>query len=533
MIPHQYLKVRHLVYVLLAIHGVAALLCIAFPVSLGMDIFQGFEALYGYIQYHTPFHHVLKLAYHNIAENRSFFMSYFSPGHYLLPHLLSSTLNITLSTAAILTNYLCFVAGIAGFYRIYKHFDTDAWAIGFSLLVISLQLYTLEYYYTYSTADIYLFAYLPWLFLWFLKQETFRWFHFPLLVAAYLLGFLLKTSFLLLALPLAFVVPTYTALCEEKNDRLSAIKTIAGNLLSYISAFALCHYFFNRHGEHSGYANEVSFFFIDIALTVSGPLVSAFSFDKLIDLILNERLHETRVEGALQYFYWLTFALSLWLLYRYATRARTSRYHFIWLSYSLSVIGLTYILQLTNSGIDTNSRIYFLSGFLLLPQLADWIMQYPRWAKITTLIFITTIILSGIYKIVQKKTDIYYQYPQGPVTGFKYEYLQNDRSLLPQLRSLDSISSGFNNVIIVPTFGPSLEVKNLRAVTYYERWNLEWWLAQEPEYHGTVDNFYIVSYKHLSAETLPLYLSKFTDYSGYEKVTETGSFNIFRLIPKK
>lgn len=521
-------------YLALLIHLVAAITNIYYPVSLGLDVFDGFDTYHSFTNHQTPFHHTLKLNPTDISKNAAEFLAWFTPGCYILPLGLSKLVGVNTATAVVMLSFISFIVGVFGFRRLYAYFGFSHKVITLSLFAIAFQLYVIESYYNYATTDLYLFAILPWLFLSLLtRQQIFRWFHSPLLLLTMLGGFFLKNSFLLMALPLLIAIPTYYLIVGQEGNRMNQIKILLGNLCTYLFAFALCHYFFNRHGQHSGYARFLSIHLADIAVVLAGPVSALLSLDKLIDLAAQSHLHETRLTGPLVYFYVALATTTLVVIKVLLRKAKTSLHAGLWLTYTAGIIGLTLLLHITNSGIDTNSRIYFFSAFLLLPQLFDWILAAPRFFKTSGISLVILTLVLSVFLVFDKKQHIHATYPVGQVTGFAYEYLQNDRMLLPVLRKIDDASAGTRSVAILPTFGLALELNHLRSITYHERWNLKWWLEQEPEYHGTVDNFYIVSYKHLSAETLPLYLSKFTDYCGYEKVTETSSFNIFKLIPKK
>lgn len=514
----------------LLIHAIAAVLSIYYPVSLGLDVFDGFYTYHSFLHHQTPFHHTLQLNPQDISKNTAAFLAWFTPACYLLPHGLSKLLCVHPATAAVLLNFSCFGVGITGFYRLFKQFGFSNTAISLSVILISLQLYTLEQYYTYVTTDIYLFAFMPWLLVYLLRQTAYTWYQPILLLPALLVGFVLKSSFLLMVLPLLLAVPFCYTLTTPNNPLRPWGFIALSNIAVYVVAFFLCHFFFNRYGEHSGYARYFSVHLADIAVALAGPLTSAFSFDKLIDLWANNHLHEQRITGPLQYFYYATALLSLFVFAGCLKKeGRNNLYTTLWGLYTAGVVALTTLLHVTNSGIDTNSRIYFLSGYLLLPQLIEWVKKSPLITKVFLGTTFVMLIATSLSLVIQRKVNIHYNYPYGPATGFKYEYLQNDRQLIPALTTLDRKMQGTNSIIILPTFGLGLELTHLRSITYHERWNLKWWLEQEPLYHGTVAHLYIVSYKHLSTETMPLYLSRFTGYKGYRKISETEAFNVFEL----
>src|SRR6202012_41135 len=101
-------------------------LILAVPPGAFPDPSWGFQVMRGMEQgYH--FNLLVSPDPDNIAKNQSDFLSWWSPGQYLLPYFFKSVFKINTGHAVALTISLCSALGLAGFYQLFKRLGFSKW----------------------------------------------------------------------------------------------------------------------------------------------------------------------------------------------------------------------------------------------------------------------------------------------------------------------------------------------------------------------------------------------------------------------
>lgn len=131
----------------------------------------------------------------NIAENHALFLTWWSPGQYMVPGVISQVLNISLGMAGLWATLLFSIAGLLGWYYVYRQFEFDKTTIALCIFFITTsRLFTINFL-NYTGGELLLFGSQPWTIWYFLKYRHRPFSLFAGLLALSLFSFLLKSAY--------------------------------------------------------------------------------------------------------------------------------------------------------------------------------------------------------------------------------------------------------------------------------------------------------------------------------------------------
>ncbi|RDB04582.1 hypothetical protein [Runella aurantiaca] len=131
----------------------------------------------------------------NIAQNQSLFLTWWSPGQYMVPGALSELLNISPGMASLWITLAFSVAGLMGWYFVYQWLEFDKTTIALGLFFIATsRLFTINFL-NYTGGELLLFGSQPWTIWCFLKYRRQPFILFGGLLVLSLVSFFLKTAY--------------------------------------------------------------------------------------------------------------------------------------------------------------------------------------------------------------------------------------------------------------------------------------------------------------------------------------------------
>src|ERR1700704_1664986 len=123
--------------VLLIVVLLPGIYCFLSPLILSTDSVCGFLAYKGSMQTGS-FNVVTTVSEHDINQFRNEFVSWWSPGQWMVPGLINYVTGTRLGIACIITTVLFSVAGILGYYRVFNYYGFPERITAVSLLIIFL-----------------------------------------------------------------------------------------------------------------------------------------------------------------------------------------------------------------------------------------------------------------------------------------------------------------------------------------------------------------------------------------------------------
>ncbi|MFN8348220.1 MAG: hypothetical protein U0X91_24675 [Spirosomataceae bacterium] len=131
----------------------------------------------------------------NIADNSALFLTWWTPGQYIVPGVVSKGLGISLGTAGLWVTLLFSILGLWGWHKVYQQFGFDKTVIALSLFFMATsRLFTINFL-NYTGGELLLFGSQPWTVWFYLKFRTQPLKLFGGLLVLSLLCFFLKSAY--------------------------------------------------------------------------------------------------------------------------------------------------------------------------------------------------------------------------------------------------------------------------------------------------------------------------------------------------
>ncbi|HZY36912.1 MAG TPA: hypothetical protein VFE53_09705 [Mucilaginibacter sp.] len=284
-----------LVYLYVLILG---MMIITVPPGFDPDSGWGFMVMHN-MEQGAAFNRLVSPDPANIAANQTTFLSWWSPGQYLVPYFLRVSLNINNGHAISLSVISSSLLGLTGFYMFFKKLGFTRLIAALSTAFIATQLFFIQQFVYYNGGELLLFAFLGWFLYGCLSFSRITWKTMLFMFFAGLVGFFLKSSVLWMLSAGAICIWLNVSLAGtgrlpgETNlrsvfARRGTILTLLRNgalvFLPLVAAFTLISFFYLSRGENpSNYSGPLHFVPESVVFPLASPLTSGLSIDELVD----------------------------------------------------------------------------------------------------------------------------------------------------------------------------------------------------------------------------------------------------------
>jgi hypothetical protein len=373
--PHALLI---LIALVLAINFVLALIA---PPAVLPDPAKGFE-VWRSMEWGAPWNHCFEPKDENISQDRAIFVAWWTPGQYFLPGILTRLpFGMSLGRAATFVTLLAIVAGIVGWYRLYRNFGFSELVALLACALLALSPGTAQMFGAYSGGTTLLLAFSPWAILLCLRLGCST----PLRVAAllmmFLVGFFLKSAFLTVALGACGAMAVH-----EVFKRRTWINRLTAALVPttlFVVTLALAVQFYLRHGatpsDLTGNSGDLA---RSILFPLAAPLLGASSADIGLDLIFGhsdyafpEWTSNPLILGALA-------CVSLSLL-ACSIRNSVDRRYRIWTLSMFAAFAVVHTyLYLIAARVGCLAHYFQIPGLLVLPGVLASVGRLPRMIQV-------------------------------------------------------------------------------------------------------------------------------------------------------
>ena len=385
--------------------GAGICLCF-FPLVLSIDSVYGFLAYKGTL-YTQSFNMIATVSSFNIGTIEKTFVSWWSPGQWMLPAFLNYFTGIKTGIACIIITIAANCAGLMGYYRLFRYFKFSPVVVSLSLLAILCSSTFYYSYFVYQGGEVLSFGIFPWFCLYTLRLQKVNAASALCIIALFLLCFIAKST-LILYCTLILMAKSIHLTYDKKSffPGINKWQSIFFLAVSACASITLIYFFYLSKGA-TPVSDKSKFFHLrisDMLIPLSSPLQSILSVREWLtraDKIIT--IHYTQNPIAIYYTYIVSFVLALiTIFFGIAIRGSQSinSGYKVYLFFMYGGVSLFFFLSYAfNSQIGYDARHYKLLGYLFIPAMLTILYNKvrTRYIHIITLIFILLAVSDFIY----------------------------------------------------------------------------------------------------------------------------------------
>ncbi len=516
-------------FILIAI-GVAILvlgvLLFLIPPALFPDPGMGFQVLRS-MQMGGGFNNFISPDQSDISQNYTEFLTWWSPGQYLVPYFLKLLAHINLGRGIALTVTLASFSGLTGLYCFFRKIGFSQQIAAISLIFIICQLAFFVPYVYYNGGEILLFAFDGW-FLYgciAIKKPGLPLVLFVLLSGW--LGFFCKSSFLWMYA--AGICCLWISISSHQKKIAEWLKNALWIGLPAVVSLAVIYFSFLSKGRSpASAATGLKVTIETFTFPLASPLLSGFSLDDLFHgLIYNfgRPMFSYPISVTILF---ITALLSLVIILAIVRKVPNKSYRlFLALFYIVAFLffSLVYLRQLN---ISYEARHYRIIGLLIAPGLIYLVTTFKPLCKT---IFIVGCLAIASYSITYmvKGFKINNNFAARGVTGIAQPYI--DQVSLNRLIKLDNENRNATFVFISDDLG--LEITHNRIITMQpinDDLKID---ADDYRYDGFAGPLFIVLPESYNGPKEKLIMKSFPGYAGFNLTMLSDKYVLYSAKMKR
>ncbi|WP_428328398.1 hypothetical protein [Mucilaginibacter sp.] len=270
-------KVILIIIALLVVIMGVVLICI--PPALFPDPANGFQVLRS-MQMGSGFNVFASPDQSDISQNYTEFLTWWSPGQYLVPYFFKLISGINLGQATAVTITLANISGLAGFYFFFKRIGFSSLVAALSLIFIICQLafYVPDVYY--NGGEILLFAFEGWFLYGCIALKKPDWKLVLFVLISVWIGFFFKSSFLWIYI--AGLICLWISLCANRAGIAEWIKKgIWIGIPAAVSLAAIYFLFMSKGQSPATTSKGFKLAAETFSFPLATPLLTSFSLDDI------------------------------------------------------------------------------------------------------------------------------------------------------------------------------------------------------------------------------------------------------------
>lgn len=352
----------------------------------------------------------------NIAQNQTLFLTWWSPGQYFVPGILSHLLGISLGTASLWITLLFSVLGLIGWKFVYQQFGFDKTTIALCIFfIITSRLFTINFL-NYTGGELLLFGCQPWTIWFYLKYRSRPFKLFGGLLLLSLVCFFLKTAY---TIGLAAICGCAGLFFLKKISKNRKIITPAFGTAIAVSICMVCYLLITQLGFINLGTSPITSTSQPFKIawtsfeTLSYPLTHWFSIGE----IYPQLLLRTPLPIWVHTCYYLLMAFGFFGLIFITVQTKKTEARQIFIGFFIVYCGVFLLLYNKGAEISIEYRHTKIVAYLFLPLLLVELRRPQFYLK---LVFITVFFLNtgyGLTSFVLKKLEIKNESATG-IAGF-------------------------------------------------------------------------------------------------------------------
>jgi hypothetical protein len=302
----------------------------------------------------------------DISQNYSEFVTWWSPGQYLVPYFFKLVAGLNTGQAISITVALCHLCGLAGFYFFFKKIGFTPFIAAISLVFIVCQLAFFVPYVFYNGGEVLLFAFEGWFLYGCIALQRTGWKLLLFVLLSGWLGFFFKSSFIWI-----YAAGLCCLWVRLSQGRAGIVEWIKRGLwigipavLSLVSIYML---FLSKGQSPASVSKGFKLTAETFSFPLSVPILSGFSLDDLFHGLLYNFGRPMFSYGVSVTIIIVLAILSLLLIFSLIRNSPNNNYKlFIVVFYfgALLFFGIVYLKQLN---ISYEARHFRIIGLLIVP----------------------------------------------------------------------------------------------------------------------------------------------------------------------
>jgi hypothetical protein len=500
-----------IIFLLLIIFtAVAAFAIFQHPMAIFPDPSWGFQVMRS-MQHGGGFNMNVMPDQWDISKNYGEFLSWWSPGQYLVPYFFITVFHVNVGQACALTILVCEILGLFGFYQFFKKAGFSANISAISIAFIACQMFYVMPYIFYNGGEVLLFAFGGWFMYGCLSFNRVKdWKLMLFILLSGWIGFICKSSFMWfyaagLCVIWIRVSRAHTIIGKWIINGIwigvPAVVSFAGIVITYLS---------KGHNPTSG-GQGLKLLWETFGFPLASPLLSGFSVDELTHGLL---FHPDGPMFSYAVSVLIIVALAIatiFIIIRILKTVPYTEYKLVLsVVYIVSVLffGMAFFRQLA---ISYEGRHFRMVGLVFIPGAIYLISRLQVGYKALFALVWLGITYASLQYIISGYAVNRDEGSHG-TSGITQQFL--DQTSIDELTKLDDTHKDAVFVFISPDLG--LEVRNNRFVTIDPigpQLKINYEDYQHCGHSGPLYIFLPSSYKGAKATMI---MKSFEDYKGFK-----------------
>jgi hypothetical protein len=356
---------------------IPGLYCFYSPLMLSVDSLYGFLAYKGSV-ITGSFNVIADVSQPDISLLNKEFVSWWSPGQWLVPGLLVFLTGMPPGIASIIVTIVFGLLGLAGFYKLYRYYQFPSHIIFLALLCMSLGDTVTQNFTIYQGGEVLSFGIFPWFFLYVMQTRKPSLTRLCIIALFFLACFLAKITLVVYcSLVLLYKLIEPGLFKPGWRKRFNALRSL--NILFAIPLlivlWAIYSFFISRGVTPT--VGKPDLVPVHLLGPLSSPITSILSIRKLI-LSVQRLFPGNTVNGQLIIAgsYLLLIAMIFWIgRYMWKNKMIVTEYKYVGLLLYIGVGAFFAFAYIMHTNIDHGARHFKYLGFLFLPVLLLFITE--------------------------------------------------------------------------------------------------------------------------------------------------------------
>lgn len=395
----------------------------------------------------------------DIAQNYDEFLTWWSPGQYLVPVLFQIITSLNLGKAIAVTVTICQGVGLFGFYQFFKKIGFPIQIVALSICFIVLQQAFFVPYIYYNGGEILLFAFEGWFLFGCVNLKSTNLYLISFIVFSGWLGFFCKSSFIWMYGAGLFCL-WYRLFDKASNNFDWLRKGLWVALPAALSVSVIYLFYISKGQSPASSSNGLKLTLQTFGFPIASPILSGFSIDDFLHGLLfhtgNAILSATWSVIIVLIVAVITL-IVVWLISRKITNNNYKLFLIVFYVTAILFFGFAYLGQLA---ISMEARHYRILGILITPGLIYLVAKLKKpyiYAFCLYPLFLLFFNLNYLINGIQFNKNI----SARGVTGIAQPNI--DQQSLNYILKLDMENKNAIFVFVSDDIG--LEIKNNRIIT--------------------------------------------------------------------